>query len=648
MMGLTLWIGLALVVMVIASRIGDLSGPLAEWLPFGWGSKSTAAEWDVPTTKSVAPTVLSPWTQPGGARGSAACPSPTVDLRLLVIAADGTEPALGAIRQTLDYLGTPYTVWIATDRPGTLSAERLAASCRALFQGVVLTSGNLAHSTDGGRTFASALSDAEWQTLRAYQASFGIRQVTWSTFPTPEYGFQATTPVDTSQQVLEARLTDAGRSVFFYANPALVVPIRLAVAYLARPASDDTVPLLTDDRGHALAAIRTYADGRQNLALTFESNAAQLHNLVLAYGLVNWVTNGLFLGERHVYLSAQVDDVFLPNLLVTGRTYRITGEDLAAVLDWQRARQEQATTRWLRLDLAMNARGTTGIYLPDTLTPRATRSQAQFKWINHTYSHLDLDDLDYATVKTEITQNNAASKTLKLGAYSDLSLITPEVSGLDNPQAMQAAYDAGVRYLVSDSSTPGYGSPSPNAGIYNRHQPGLLMIPRHPTNLDLTASTPEEWVADYNRVYRSHFGRDLTYEQILDFESDKLLAYFLKGDMSPLMFHQANLRAFADKRTLLGDFLDWGLEKYNRLWALPILSPTMDELGRRMADRMAYDAAGAAASVVRGEAITLRVDRPALVPVTGLCTAGAEVYGGQCIAYIRLAAGESVTLPFPR
>jgi hypothetical protein len=33
------------------------------------------------------------------------------------------------------------------------------------------------------------------------------------------------------------------------------------------------------------------------------------------------------------------------------------------------------------------------------------------------------------------------------------------------------------------------------------------------------------------------------------------------------------------------------------------------------------------------------------VPVTGLNTAGAEMYGGQPISYINLTASQSVTLP---
>ena len=49
------------------------------------------------------------------------------------------------------------------------------------------------------------------------------------------------------------------------------------------------------------------------------------------------------------------------------------------------------------------------------------------------------------------------------------------------------------------------------------------MIPRRPTNLFYNVSTPDQWVTEYNDIYRSFWGRDLSYAEILDNESDVLL-----------------------------------------------------------------------------------------------------------------------------
>jgi hypothetical protein len=71
----------------------------------------------------------------------------------------------------------------------------------------------------------------------------------------------------------------------------------------------------------------------------------------------------------------------------------------------------------------------------------------------------------------------------------------------------------------------------------------------------------------------------------------------------------------------------------------------LDQLGQKMQARGQYNQSGVTATVIPGVSITLTAQQPAVIPVTGLNAAGAEVYGGQHISYITLAAGQSVTLP---
>ena len=144
---------------------------------------------------------------------------------------------------------------------------------------------------------------------------------------------------------------------------------------------------------------------------------------------------------------------------------------------------------------------------------------------------------------------------------------------------MRAAFDAGVRFTVSDSSLAGWDSPSPNAGIYSLHQSAILIIPRRPTNLFFNVSTPEVWQEEYNAIYRSFWGRDLSYEEILDFEANVLVRRVLRGESNPWMFHQANTRDYGGGRSLLSDLHDRVLRKYAAVSKLPIVSATMDALG---------------------------------------------------------------------
>jgi len=624
-----------------------------------------------------------------------------VDLNVLVVSADGNEADLPAIKQTLDYLGTPYTVYIASRTPGGLIASFLwDGGVHAYFQGVILTTGDLGYPSSAGWT--SALSSTEWSHLWTFESTFGIRQVTWYTFPTPAYGFNYYTGTVDSTGTTTASFTAAGAPLFSgYANTATPVSIQHAYTYLATPFTDTTstsysgptTAVLQDASGHALGAIHTYTtQHRLNLALTFDSNPYLTHDLVLAYGVVNWVTKGLMLGERHTNLDAQPDDMLIDDSIWQPATpcttavddprlpiYRITGSDLQAFINWQNATQTQATTKNFVAELPFNGYGGTDSnsytndYLlgnpsapsTDTLMPVANFNEDLFHWVSHTYDHENLDNATYAFTANEITQNNkvAAKNNLNLTSFSKANLVTPDISGLSNPAALQAMYDNAVRNVVGDTSR--WPNPSPNAGIYLSGSYvlngvtktyNILEVPRHPTNLYFNVATPAQWLAEDNCLYGPNgrfgtYGGVTSYQQLLDRESTVLLGYLLRGDIDPLMFHQSNMTGYNGTQSLLGDLIDATLQKYNSLFTLPILSQTEVQLGTRVANRMQYNVAGVKASVVPGTSITLTATQAATVPVTGLRTSSilpngstTESYGKQTITYVKLAAGQSVTL----
>lgn len=613
------------------------------------------------STKQQNPAVSAPRTGALQINLSSSCPLPTIDLKILVIAADGSEADLPAIKQALDYLGTPYTVYVATQTPNGLTPAKLANGCHGYYQGVILTDGELSYYN--GSNYVSALSQQEWTNLWSYQATMGVRVVSWYTYPTADYGYQTpSSAIDTSATPLNIQLTSAAHSSFLYMPSSATVTVQYAYTYLASALADGTTtPFMTDVSGHVLGLVHKTSDGRETLSLTFDSNPNLIHSIVLSYGLVNWLTKGFFLGQRHIYMSPQVDDVFIDdsdwqpstpcgtNVDNTGFTYRINSSDLQSVLAWQSGVRAGAVSRNVTLTMAFNGFGTSaGAYSPDDLTPAAKSNQAQFYWVSHTYDHTNLDNIDYTSATSEITQNNQAATTMGFTHFSKSNMVTPDVSGLTNPNFLQAAFDNGLRYLVTDTSKPGYNNPSPNAGIYNSYQPQILMIPRRPDNLFYNVSTPASWVAEYNCIYNSFWGRNLSYQEILDLESQTLVTYMLKGEMDPWMFHQPNLRAYDGTHTLIGDLLSLTLQKYQQYYTLPIVSPTMDQLGTTMAQRMQYNLSGVTATLnAGGLTVTITAQKAARVPVTGLTTLGAsssESYGGQTISYINLVAGQSVTL----
>jgi hypothetical protein len=577
------------------------------------------------------------------ARGAHAAPptyaapiaNASVDARILLVTANGTDAAFAAIQSTLQYLGTPFDVLNATTG-STLTAAMLGSGTHGNYQAIFLDLGDL--SVSG----TSAFTTAEWTTLASYEASFGVRRVSLYTSPTSDYGLAGNGSVDPSVAPINATCTAAGRSVFVGANCNSPVNINAGFAYPALPIDAATIPLLVDAAGNVYAATRTYSDGREALALTFAQASYFVSYLELAYGLVDWATHGLFVGERHTYAVPQVDDLFLSSAIYTGGVYRITSADLQAFADWENATRAQPLTAGFRFAWACNGQGSSS--MPgDPLTAKAVALGSTFSWINHTWDHMDLMNADYATTLFEFTQNDTYLRGLGLMPYATANAVTPDISGLANPSAMLAIHDAGITQIVSDTSQPGQNNPSPNVGILNALQPSVLEIPRIPSELYYNVSQPSEWIPEYEALRSPTAAVD--YGTIIGTQSDALLQYMLNGNNDPWMFHQANARDYDGAgHSLLTDLMDAALAKYSAVATLPIVSPVMDDLAARVRNRMALNASGVVATVQAGTSMTVSVNNAATVPVTGLCTTGAETYANQTISYLTLAAGQSVTL----
>ena len=577
------------------------------------------------------------------ARGAHAAPptyaapiaNASVDARILLITANGTDAAFAAIESTLQYLGTPFDVLNATTG-ATLTAGTLSNGSHGNYQAIFLDLGDL--SVNG----TSAFTDAAWTTLATYEASFGVRRVSLYTSPTADYGLAGKGSVNPSVTPITATCTAAGRSVFVGANCANPVNINAGFAYPASPTDAATIPLLVDASGNVYAATRTYSDGREALALTFAQAPYFVSYLELAYGLVDWATHGLFVGERHAYAVPQLDDLFLSSAIYTGGTYRITSADLQAFANWENRTRAQPLTADFRFAFACNGQGSQS--MPgDPLTAKAVALGSTFSWINHTWDHATLDGLSYTSVLDELTRNDQYLRGLGLAPYATVNAVTPNISGLSSADAMLAIHDAGIRQVVSDTSEPGQNNPSPNAGLWNALQPAVLEIPRIASELYFNVSQPSEWIPEYEALRSPTAAVD--YGTIIGTQSDDFLQYLLNGNNDPWMFHQANARDYDGAgHSLLTDLMDATFAKYSAVATFPVLSPVMDDLAARVRNRMAFNASGVVATVQAGTSMTVSVSNAATVPVTGLCTTGAETYDGKTISYLTLAAGQSVTL----
>jgi hypothetical protein len=603
-------------------------------------------------------------------------------MKLLVVTnVSANYPSLRAIEQSLGYLGTPYEVVDTAGAAPTLSD----GDCHGYYQGVIFAYGNDIYSISSW-----------YPTLKNYEITFAARQLNWRVVPAVDFGL---TPAGSSTGTATGTFTSAAEPIFFYANRATPV----AISQLTTPASATTptgggtvTPLLTDASGNILSALTAFTDGRQFLSQTFDSNASDMHNLVLAYGLVNWVTQGLFLGEYHVYAAAQVDDVLITDSEWTPGTacttnpddpnlpqFQINAADVSSVVAWQNSLRTDSLLANFRLSMAFNGQGATQ---DATLTQALRNNQASFNWVDHTYSHLEpLNGATLPTITNEISQNRAvATSPVGLGLtansanFSTANMVTPGVTGLDDPNVPGYLVANGIRYVVTDTSQVGKlnngPNPSPNVGIVNSFAPGLYEVPRFPNNIFFNTANWADNRAEWNCIYQNDPNySNYTAPAILDNISSQFLNNMLLGNMNPEMFHQTNLH-FSDNAqelgltspyvsSLISDVYQATFNKYKKLYQFPVLSLPLDQLGQAMQNRDAYNRSGATASLVwtatssanpptTAPTVAISITVPstatvpsAVIPITGLKSNGSEVYGGQNISHVTVTPGQTITLP---
>ncbi len=579
-----------------------------------------------------------------------------IDMRILVLCPDRRDPNLLALRNIMDHIGIRYEVCATSETD--LTRDRLWQGTHARYQGVILSTGYLAAWNSALTDWYDPLDDDEWDALHDYQLRFGIRLATFAGIPR----VAATTntllihePATMSETPLTLTLTEAGCQVFWYLNKDCAIPVLSGTAIGVTPMTINSTPLLMAMDGLTYGAIWMTNDGCEYLSLMLGHNELALHTLLLGYGVLNWVTCGVFLGERKVSLSVQIDDIFNSNQLWEaehgaesgGRIFHLTDADVSALVAWLDQTQHRRNARTFTLDFAFN--GATAVPTPlDSAAVEAfVLHRRRFRWINHGYTHLLLDTVDQQTGCEEIHRNHETARLLDLTPYEPDCMVTADMSGLTNPAFLAAAAECGVRFLVCDTSRPGWRNPSPNTPIQSTLQRAITMLPRRPNNLFYDVMTPQAWAARYNLIYHTYWGRELSVTEIIAAEAKQIIQYLLVAETNPLMFHQANLHAYDGVHSLLSDLLDAVIAQYNEFFDdTPLLSLSMRTIGERMVKRSIYDQARIDASLIVGGGLILMADRDVDAPLTGVRIHGVdEKYGGQTIATIALKADVARSIP---
>ncbi|AWW39949.1 hypothetical protein ADL00_44060 [Streptomyces sp. AS58] len=609
------------------------------------------------------------------APGASAAPQPRIDLRVLVVD-DGDGP-VGAIAAQLRSTGIPYTTVRLDDpnRPTVNAAflsDTVGGTPRARFQGVVLP--------DEAPFGAGS---AEQTALENYERTYGIPQVDAYTWAHPGVGLDYTSEGGWAGTLdgSPAAVTDAGRAgPFGYLDGAFAFEdnspsVQESYGYAARPRAgftsyvDVAVPGGTG-RG---SLVGEYAhDGRRELVVTFAYNQHQQQFRVLARGIVEWLTQGVHLGFDRNYFAVHVDDVFAPDSRWdterdctpgdfdcadgdgAGTTpIRMTAADAQYAAGWQRQ-------HGFTLDMVYNAgsgeewkaeHGGT-----DALTTRLLADRAQYRWINHTYTHPYLGCVqDTSTVPWACARN--ADGTIRWTSRAEISeqirdnhnwgvarglpvdrteLVTGEHSGLrtlpqqpeDNPNLARALADNGVAWVASDNSREPQQRPVGSAST----------VPRHPMNVYYNVGTAEEMADEYNHIYTSRAdGGSGVCEtnpastcldepldpatgyasHIVPQEARTALGHALNNDPRPHYAHQSNL---AEDR-LLYPVMEKVLADYRALFAdnTPVENLSQKAIGTELQRRAAWQTAldqGRVTAYRTGSTVTVTAPSGVQVPVS--------------------------------
>ncbi|MCS0605179.1 hypothetical protein NX794_28795 [Streptomyces sp. LP11] len=608
---------------------------------------------------------------------ASAATAPRVDLRVLVVD-DGAGP-VGAVTAQLRGEGVPYTTVDLDDagRPTLTSAflsDTAGGRPRAKYQGVVLP--NEAPFGAGS---------AEQTALEAYERTYGIPQLDAYTWAHPEVGLDHTDaggyagPLDGRTATVSA----AGKAgpfgylkgpFSFEDNSASVDE---SYGFVAHPRTGFTSYVDTAVPGGTGTGslLGEYAhDGRRELVVTFAYNQYQQQFRVLARGMVEWLTQGVHLGQARNYFAVHVDDVFAPDARWdperdctpgdidcaggteddTGTPIRMTPADAQYAARWEQS-------HGFTLDLVYNA-GAGEEWKEehdgkDPLTDQLLKDRSRYRWVNHTYTHLFLGCIQDATTVPWTCAKNADGST-RWVSRSDISgqisdnydwgllhglpldrseLVTGEHSGLrtlpqqpqDNPGLGPALAANGVRWTASDNSRE-----SAQRAVGG----SVLTVPRYPMNVYYNVGTKAEMADEYNWIYtaKADGGSGVCEDNptstclptpldtatgftdtIVPAEARTDLGHVLGNDPRPHYAHQSNL---AEDR-LLYPVLDRVLADYQALFAdnTPIVNLRQSAIGAELKSRATWQSALDAGKVTAyrvGDTVTATAPSGTQIPLT--------------------------------
>ena len=563
-------------------------------------------------------------------------PGQRIDLRVLLLSADGNEPSYQAWRAQLEREGVPFDAIVATQASPITYTQLAEGTTHARYEAVVVATGGLVYFN--GSSYVSALEPSEWDALAEFERTFGIRRVTAFAYPSPTYGLNSPT-FGGSMTGVTGTLTPAAQPLFGYLQGQVPFDGN-AWGYQATPVDPTAFrTFVSGPNGSSLVGAYTHPDGREELVVTVDSNPWMIHTQLLRHGMLSWATRGVYLGQARDYLELQIDDVFLEDDrwdMATNRTpepsprpIRMTALDVLRAAAWQ-------ASSGMRLDFVYNGEG--GEESRDMTARTLIAMRSLFRWTNHTYTHEQLDNASLATIKSEIQRNLDFARRKGL-PIDPTELVTGEHSGLGNPNMPRALNETGIRWFAADNSR------QPTQNMLGQ----ALSVPRHPTNVYYNVGRIAEQLDEYNYVYlppplgscqasatNTCRTTPATWNEYVQSEASIMFGHVMGNDPRPHYFHQSNLAEDAVMYPVVNRLLTMYRAYFKTALEQPHLAQSGAVLDLQARWKQAV-ASGAVSGYVQGGQVVIQSTAAMNVPLTG--TSVGTLYGSQRYGWTGVGAG---------
>ncbi len=483
------------------------------------------------------------------------------------------------------------------------------------FYGIITTSDELLFKKSDEQ-LQMAFDDHDWAILQQYEELFSVRRVSMFSYPKEEIGVEEK-PYDDHTKNINLSPSEKSKELDPSLKKDAQILLQYSWYYFAKIKDlKSSTPFVFYNRKerpsdeNVAGVIVSYPNDRQQMHFFFSQNIWNRGSKILSNIWINWITKGLYIGKRRMYLNPQVDDFYLSTDLWQNsdgnknvlKIHRIKKDDFLFHVEWQKEFRKKISNPEFRIELAFNGKGAVDRVKEnnrDYLYDSSLEFMNEFFWTSHTYSHADLNFISYENAYSEFKNNILFSETLKsLGPkyYSETSLVPPRISGLFNGQALEAMTANNIKFVVGDNSRTELKPKHPYTAritkkSVNGHD-GILIIPRHATEVYYNTSNPTELTEEYNHLYLKELNKLSSFEDIYLREVERVSDSLFSFDHAPYMFHQSNMNVFdykGSKTSLLTKWLDDIVYHVRKISNLPIENIKMDQLGQDYVSRIQFN-----------------------------------------------------------